>query len=91
MLCRHWMDWKKDESALQASIRNVLLRHRRNGNSSESGSNSNMKSALNELPTSCNPSALKSGGNIASSMSSIVSRSGSGGYDDLFCMNCNFR
>ena len=97
MLCRHWVDWKKGENALQSSIRNVLLRHRRkNCNNSESGSNSNIKSAFNDLLTSCNPSTLKSGGNIASSglsssSSSGALGSGSGGDDDLFCMNCNFR
>ena len=88
MLCRHWMDWEKDERVLQASIRNVLLRHRSNGNNSaiesESGSNNNIKNAFKDLPTS------KFGGNVASSMSS-ASGPGSGGDDDLFCMNCNFR
>lgn len=89
MLCRHWMDWEKDDRVLQASIRNVLLRHRSNGNNSaieiESGSNNNIKNACKDLPTS------KSGGTASSSMSS-ASGSGSGiGDDDLFCINCNFR
>ena len=96
MLCRHWLDWKKDENALQASIRNVLLRQKRTvGSNSESGNNSNNKSAFNDLPVLYNPSALKSGGDIARTTSTSstngVSGSGSGGDDDLFCMNCNFR